>query len=81
MRPWVGYRLPAVGPWDSTERDVGYDMLCPGHSYTPEYGHCQAFTGVFARFSDLGRQLGVLLFADQVLELAGVVHMDTKQPP
>jgi hypothetical protein len=37
-----GVRLPVVGPWDSTWWDVGYDMLCPGGSYNPEYSCCQA---------------------------------------
>src|SRR5438445_101751 len=35
----------------------------------------------FFEISDLGRELGVLLFADQVLELVGVVEADAKEPP
>ena len=38
-----GNRLPAVGPWDSTGWDVGYDMLCPVGSYNPECSGCQGF--------------------------------------
>src|SRR3979411_3100039 len=60
-------------------------MLCPGPSYTAEYGWCQALTGQIVatnrRGSDLGRQLRVLLFADQLLQLGRILDPDPQQPP
>src|SRR5437879_13798266 len=60
-------------------------MLCPRPSYTAEYGWCQALTGQIVatdrRGSDLGRQLRVLLFTDQLFKLGRILDPDPQQPP
>src|ERR1700738_1220959 len=68
-------------------------MLCPACSYNPECSCCQGLNnywpglptcGEVARSaggdSNFGGQLRVLLFADQVLELAGILEADAQQP-
>src|SRR5258708_20520 len=73
--------LPPAYCWagDSTEKDVGYDMLCPG-AFIPLYMGSVKPLQVFAANSDLGGQLGVLLFVDQVLQFPWIFHVDAQQP-
>src|SRR5713226_3962452 len=76
-------RLPPACCWaEGLNRIKTWATTCcvPG-AFIPLYMGSVKPLQVFAGLSDLGGQLGVLLFVDQVLQLPWIFDADAQQPP